>query len=523
MILANWSSGAYIVATIFAIIIISVLCVLLILRIVHERRNFKEELASFIEGVLTKQEMTSMINSFISKSIKDTPFSLIYLELDEFKNIKNAFGPEEAKKVIETMINKVESILPHRVKIGRFGPEEFLIFVREDIDRSECVNLAERIRSKIKEPIKIYADTFVDVTASMGIAFFPNHGSNLKELLKSLMLATYIAKKEGGNKVVIYSSEIGDNEEENLEYYTQVKRAIENKEFQLYYQPIIDLHDEKVIGAEALLRWNHPEYGLLSPFKFINILEQSGDINWIGLWGLESLIIEYLDLKNEFAFSDYMLTINLSPKQLAKEGLVTDFLKIIKKYKMDPRQICVEIEEFIIFEQHRIIRENVIKLKEIGFKIAVDGFALDHGTLEKLNVMPIDIIKLDKSFLNDESRTYILEKFTDLLIDFAKENNILIISEGVETYNNLTFIKSRNLVVAQGYYFSEPITGNELKSFIKNEQGLKDKFIEPNSTYITASPDDDLVLNSNLSDVQTEELDTSDPLSDKPIENNWKK
>ncbi len=434
-----------------------------------EKARIKEEKALAIEGVLSKSEVSSIITSYITRIGKDGQFSLIYIDLDKFSDFVNAFGQVESEKILEKVVKNIEFTLPKSVKIARMQNDEFMVFLSMEYDRTEVVDLANKIKTAIARPIKLFGDTQINATASIAIVFFPHHGTNVKLLMDSLKLATYVIKKNGGDAIRVYSDEMSNQAGEHVEYYYQIKHAIQHREFQLYYHPIIDVNQNTLYGAEALIRWNHPEHGVLSPFKFLGIMEQSGDIHWIGLWGLETLIKTYQELKQEFSNMDIKFSMNLSPKQLMSESLPLDFQKILKKYRMNASNIILEIIEFAVFERHNMIFKNINKLKELGFHIAIDGFGLDYNTLNKIEKLNIDIIKLDNEFLKEEE-SYMKAKFASLLVEFAEKHNYTVICEMIEDKAMMDEAKNYHVSKMQGYYFSKPLSAESFKSYIKTEQ-----------------------------------------------------
>ncbi|HRX45061.1 MAG TPA: EAL domain-containing protein, partial [Acholeplasmataceae bacterium] len=340
------SDQATIILSIIAILVMLAAIFFLARSYFKERTRIQEEKAFLIEGVLTKAEITSIITSHVARLGKDGQFSLIYLDLDKFSDFVNAFGPTESEKVLEKIVKNIELALPKGVKLSRLQNDEFLIFLSMDYDRTEAVDLANKIKQSLARPIKLFGDTTINATASIAVAFYPIHGNTLKDLLNSLKLATYLIKKNGGNNIRVYSDEMTTEGGEHVEYYYQIKHAIQHKEFQLFYHPMINVKTNDIYGVESLIRWNHPEHGLLSPFKFLGIMEQSGDINWIGLWGLETVIKTYQELKQEFPKKEFKFSINLSPKQLMNESLSQDFQKLLKKYRMNAENIVLEVIEF---------------------------------------------------------------------------------------------------------------------------------------------------------------------------------
>lgn len=474
----NFSPGIYVLFTVIVIIVTVAVTLYLGYRVIQERRHYREEAFTLIDGLLTKSEIYTSITSYLSKAPKDTLFALYLIDLDKFSDVVNAFGQKQSEKILEKITQRIIPLLPKRTQIARVEKDQFLIFFRGEHTRSEYLNMAKDIQKAIYSPLPIFHNTTIQISSSIGISFYPAHGETWKQLQKSLDIALYIAKREGGNKIILYSDEMSATEGENLQYYHQIKEAIENKEFVLYYQPIINVKDKTIFGAEALLRWNHPEHGTLAPQHFINILEQSGDINWVGIWGLEELIKTHLTLTKRFPEYDIKLSFNLSPKQLTNERLAVDFEKVLKRYKMSAKNFVLEIIEFAVFERYSVIHNNIKQLKELGFQIAIDGLGLDYNTLTKLEYLPIDIIKLDRSFLQSDNESLMRDKFAQMLVDFADATNRLVVAEGVENQEMLKLVSDHKIGIVQGYYFSKPIPELDFLTYITKEEWLEKMNIE---------------------------------------------
>ncbi|HKL61690.1 MAG TPA: EAL domain-containing protein, partial [Acholeplasma sp.] len=357
--------------------------------VLKTEKRYAEEKSILVEGALSRSGINSYVSSYITKIGKDVSFSMIYIDLDNFADIDNTFGTKETNKILERITKRMVGIVPKNVKVSRYESDTYLIFIPLDYDKMQALNYARKLNEAITESIDLFGETNLNITASVALCYYPIHGNNIKQMLNSLKLAIYTVKKNGGNAIRIYSDDMSRADGEFLEYYYQIKKAIERKEFLLYYHPIMDLETNKIYGAEALLRWEHPEHGLLSPYKFINIMEQSGDIYWVGLWGLETLIKSYYQLKQAYPDEDIKLSFNISPKQLMVESIANDFQKLLRKYKMNASNIILELAEYALFEKHKTVLESIQKLKQIGFKIAIDGFGLDYATLTRLEEAPI--------------------------------------------------------------------------------------------------------------------------------------
>ena len=382
-----------------------------------ERKRYREEVANFIEGVSNKREITAEVNSYIAKA-STKEFAMLYIDIDKYSRVIETIGKEEANNIVKAIAAKIISILPVRVSIGRMEQDRFVVFVKTEFTRDDTVKLARQILEVINQPLKLYGDATFQVSASIGICFYPQHGRSFKQMMESLELACYQAKKDGGNKYRIYTHE--NNESQNLEYYNQIKEGIKSHQFDLFFQPMIDGSKEDIYAIEGLLRWNHPELGVLSPHKFITIMEQTGDINWVGLWGLETLIKEWFRLKKKYN-REFKMSLNLS------------------------------------------------QLKDLGFDIAVDGFGLDYKALKQLEQSSINVLKLDREYLSGASDASLKEKFIEILVDFSKNHNLTLVCEGVEDFNYLTRAKSMGCELYQGYYFAKPMDRESLDNFITGQ------------------------------------------------------
>ena len=233
--------------------------------------------------------------------------------------------------------------------------------------------------------------------------------------------------------------------------------AIERKEFMLYYKPIVNLSDGEVYGAEALLRWEHKERGVLLPNQFLKVLEQSGDINWVGFWAFEELVKQAEEMKFKTPDNKLLFSMNLSPKQLINPVLAEELRRIIKRHRISPQDFCLEIIEFAMYEVNDVAVNNINDLKKIGFKIAIDNYGLEFSTLSIIEKLPVDIIKLDKRFLDSSREKLMLSSVLDMVVKYADERKILLVAEGIEEEEFLSYLKDKGIGYGQGYYFSKPV------------------------------------------------------------------
>lgn len=445
-------------------IMIAVLAILIFLtyylikQVLKERDRIKEERNLLVEGLISTSEMNSIMAMYMNRLGEEARFGLIYLDLDKFEDFIMAFGDKEANEILKTVAIKIKELLPSEALISNYTSDEFLIFFPQKYKRSEVVIYANEILESFREQTEILGSELVDLTTSVAVAYYPHHGESINSLLQSLSLAIYQVKKQGGNSLKIYSSDLS-SDEEHLEYYYEVKKAIANKEFHFHYQPIYNITTGNIFAYEALIRWEHPEHGMISPYKFINILEQSGDIHWVGKWGFETLINKHLELKSMSSLVKPKLSMNLSPRQLMSENLVSDFAQLIRKNRIDTTKFILEIGEFALFERQQVIIDNITKLKKLGFEIAVDGFGIDIATFEKLSALDIDTVKVDYSFIEEES--FAVNKHMEILKEFTKKDGMVIV-QGIEDESDELRIKEYNIEYAQGYYYSKPLNDGDM-------------------------------------------------------------
>ncbi|VEU83323.1 bifunctional diguanylate cyclase/phosphodiesterase [Acholeplasma hippikon] len=437
-------------------------------KVIFEIKSAKDEKSLLIDGILTRSDINSVITSYITRIAKGTTFSLIYIDLDKFGDLSEAFGEKESKNILENIAKRIKKLLPTSAKIARYTGDEFLIFLNNQYSQKQVTEYGYKILYELRNKTKVAGGTEIDLTASVAVCYYPMHGNSLKNLMDSLKIAIYQAKKNGGNSLKIYSEELKD-QEESIEYYYQIKHAIERHEFQLYYQPMIDYTNKKIYGYEALLRWNHPTLGVLGPDKFINIMEQTGDIHWVGRWGIESIIKTSYELRGIHSmYDDVKISINLSPKQLLSETIASDFAKAVKKLKGNPKNIILEVGEFALFEKQEQIFENLVKLSEVGFSIAVDGFSIDLATINRLSRINMDMIKMRQKTITENETN---GKYLELLLNYVKTNGKLVVAEGVEALDEVKKIAKLGVELFQGYYFGTPMPFIELQDYT-------DKFME---------------------------------------------
>lgn len=445
------------------------LSVLIYFAIKKNMKHFKEEDDIIVENALTKSEMIRSINRHIRRVGNFGAATLMYVDIDSFQDLNELFGEKACDAILKEMANRIIRILPYKGSLCRFERDEFLVFIRDEDNEGRIEKVCQNILNVVNKPYQILIGDTINVSASIGVCTFPFAGQNLEDLLGNLELTAYVSKRDGGNRFTSYYATIADEETHNMKYYKEIKEAILNKEFILYFQPIIDLKSRVIYGAEALMRWNHPTQGILSPQKFIKVMEQSGDIRWVGEWGIEAMIRFREEMLEKYPEIPLILSLNLSIKQLLNPSFANTLIQSAIRNKVKPQDFMLEISDIMMYEKIGIVKTNIFKLKDFGFKIAVDNFKLDGQNVQAIQRSPVDVIKLGRDFLKDINNNFMKEKLLQILMQFAEENNRMIISEGIEGAEYVEYVKNQGVNKASGFYFAKPLHPKDFEAYLNNK------------------------------------------------------
>lgn len=472
----NITAPGAIVLTIAAVIIAGLLIFLLIKGVKRQQFIIEEDKSVLLETMISKPRMREAVNNYVARLGNYGTFSLFYIKIDDYDSLLNVVGEEQTNQVVRSIAERLVRTYKGEATICQFDKDAFLIFDKKEYNYEDLEFTAENLLDLVSGEQGVLKRENIQLTASIGVAIYPSCGNSFKELHQNLELAAYIASRQGGNKFVIYYDELKTEESSNMEYFNEVKNAMSKKELTLYYQPIIDINSKSIYGFEALLRWNHPVHGVISPAKFIPILEQSGDIIQVSRWALEELVNKQIDLKEQFPTKEIKLTFNLSVKQMMSETIVEEFKKVIRKYSADPKMIVLEVDQYAMFEKMNQVKMNILRLRDIGFLISTDGLGLDYSSITQIENKPIDMLKLDREFLKDINENEMQERYVQMLEEFCNKTNKVLVSEGVETYEQLKYVEEQHIEYVQGYYFKEPFPGENIKDYIYSESWIN--FIE---------------------------------------------
>jgi len=324
--------------------------------------------------------------------------AILLIDIDRFKNINEAFGQLVGDLALKELSKRISKVLRSRDILARFGNDEFAVLAFDIKSKEDAIHIIRRIRSQLERPFEV-EDKEIFITVSIGISLFPQDGQTSEEILSAANSALQDVKSKGGNGFEFYSPELKKISLEILKLESALRMAINNDEFVLYYQPIVDLETMSIKGAEALIRWESPQEGIIPPFKFIPILEETGMIVEVGEWVIEEVIKQqnrWMDFN-----IDISVSLNISPKQLIKSSLSEMVLRKLKENNGTPEKLVIEITESALMENINIIREDIEKLAKEGIKVEIDDFGTGYSSLAYLKKLPVYALKIDREFIKD--------------------------------------------------------------------------------------------------------------------------
>ncbi len=409
------------------------------------------------------EELTSLCDECIGS---DRLFALFYLDIDKFKHINDTLGHFVGDKILKLLGERLSKLTGESHLLVRAGGDEFYILVREYKDTEDLVFFANEIINDFKDPYMIN-EHILHLTASIGVASFPEAGHDLNSIIKNADLALYKSKDLGGNTYYLYGEELESKGLERMQLLNQLRYAIEYDELVLHYQPKIDIKSEKIIGLEALVRWKHPDQGLLYPDKFIGLSEESGLIINMGAHILRRACRDTVSWHKE----GYKLgiSVNLSSKQFQDKNLVKGIEESLKETGLEAKYLTLEITESTAITDMNHTLEIIRALKEKEISLSIDDFGTGYSSLSYLNDMNANEVKIDRSFIWDIEKNSKNKMISNTIIVLSKELEMKVTAEGVETKDQLDILKDMKCDIAQGYYFYKPLPKDQIDILLKEK------------------------------------------------------
>jgi diguanylate cyclase (GGDEF)-like protein/PAS domain S-box-containing protein len=389
--------------------------------------------------------------------------ALAFMDLDNFKHINDNLGHEVGDIVLRETAARLRANMREEDTVARVGGDEFVLVINDQGSPEQVADLVERIRRSVSAPVMAGGSEVVPGT-SIGVALFPRDGGTVDKIMRAADAAMYHAKSMGKNNCQFYSGELNRMVHQHLLLEASLGRAIGNHEMVLGYQPKVDLRSGKMVGAEALVRWNHPERGMMGPDSFIPVAEQTGLIVPLGEWVIEEAIGTLQSLA-ALGVEDFVISVNLSLRQLRQRQFVERLEDSLRRHGVPPERLELEVTESLLMDRPDEAKEVLAKLKGIGVRLSIDDFGTGYSSLSQLQAFPVDHIKIDRSFLGgavDDGHGVI----TCAIIALGHSLKLKVIAEGVETLEQVTFLREHDCDEMQGYYFSPPLSQQGLQDIV---------------------------------------------------------
>lgn len=396
-------------------------------------------------------------------------FAVLLLDLDRFKHINDTLGHNVGDHILKLLGMRLKKLVKDDDIIARIGGDEYYILIKDIDHTDDVIKLANIIIEDFKKPFHI-KDYELYLTTSIGISLYPDGGLDSQSMIKNADLALYKAKEFGGNAYYIYGIEIQSTGLERMMLLNQLRQALQNNEFMLHYQPQIDILTGKIRGMEALIRWNHPEQGLLYPDKFIPLAEETGLIIPMGEWILREASIQakkWIDLGH-----DITISVNISAKQFQHRGFISEVINAIDKSGLNPKNLTLEITETIAISNIDYTLNILDTLGSLGISVAIDDFGTGYSSLNYLNEMNVNELKIDRSFIWDIEKNDKNKMISNTIIVLAKQLGLKVTAEGVENREQLEILKEMKCDIAQGYHFSKPVSKEKMDEMIKEKSPM---------------------------------------------------
>ncbi len=442
-------------------------------RDISERKAFEAQLEhQAFHDPVTKLANRALFNERVRHALararrEHFQLAVIFLDLDDFKTINDSLGHAAGDRVLLEVAKRLATSIRVSDTAARFGGDEFAILLEDTTGPQEAAEVAERIIDLLKMPLRLDQKEII-VQASLGISVV-NYDSTLDadELIRNADAAMYIAKRDGKNAYRLFEPAMHQDVLSRLELRADLQRALVNNEFELFYQPVMRLKDGSVCGVEALVRWRHPERGLVPPVEFIPFAEETGLIVPIGRWVLREGCRQAKQLQEQVhADPPLTMNINISVNQLHHSDIVADVRDALAESKLDPRTLTLEITETVMMNNTDLSEERLAELKEIGVSIALDDFGTGYSSLGYLDRFPVDVIKMDRSFLSSGASP-VNSGLATAVIGLGKTFELSVVAEGIEFQEQWSALRALGCELGQGFYFARPMDSSSTVEYLQ--------------------------------------------------------
>jgi diguanylate cyclase (GGDEF)-like protein/PAS domain S-box-containing protein len=391
--------------------------------------------------------------------------AVFFIDLDRFKIINDTMGHEAGDQLLQEIAMRFKQALRGADVVARLGGDEFIILIEEVNELNQVANVAQKILTSTIKPMVLMGEE-CRITASIGISIYPKDGEDEQSLMKNADIAMYFAKEEGKNNYQFYSKDIQSQSTKRLSIETNLRLALERNELSLHYQAKVDFKTNVITGVEALLRWQNPYLGTVTPTQFIPVAEETGLIIPIGKWVMKTACAQNVAWQKQ-GLPAVCMAVNLSLRQLRDDNLIDDIKAALDDSGMAPNLLELEITESMVMHNPTRMIAELVKIKSMGVRLAIDDFGTGYSSLAKIKHFPIDTLKVDRSFIRNIPNNAEDNAITEAIIAMGKTLSLTIVAEGVETIEQMNFLKGHSCDAMQGYYFSKPIVPEQFADLLR--------------------------------------------------------
>jgi diguanylate cyclase (GGDEF)-like protein/PAS domain S-box-containing protein len=416
-------------------------------------------------------KFTELLNEAIAEAKKEKrSLAVLFIDMDRFKIINDTIGHYAGDEIIKQIADRLRKVIPDGSYLGRFGGDKFSLLMTQQVDVQRIIEWAKKMLRAIAVPF-IYEEKEFFITASIGVSIYPNDGLDAQSLLKNADIAMNRAKQQGGNRIKLYSTKMNEQALYRIELESYLRKALEKDEFFLVYQPLIDLETGAIFGSEALLRWNHPKIGLVSPTEFIPIAEEIGLIHEIGRWVLKEACTQTKKW-HDLGLGPLTVSVNVSATQFQQPTFLEDVKWALNVSKLPPHCLNLELTESLMLRNISYSIHVMKQLQALGVKVSIDDFGTGYSSLSYLKSLPIDSLKIDRSFIQQihEDRSHIA--IVKAIITMGYGLRLKVVAEGVETLEQMKLLKRLKCHYAQGYIIFKPLAADEFEEQVMKRERM---------------------------------------------------
>ncbi|MCG9624156.1 EAL domain-containing protein [Vibrio mediterranei] len=428
----------------------------------HEEKLRKMAFFDPLTNLPNRSHLTNILEQSIEGGQRHSEqFATLFLDLDHFKHINDSKGHLYGDRLLSQVADRLTDVLHHRASIGRIGGDEFVIILTDYDSEAQLLDTIDETLGVFNRPFELDSQESLRVSGSIGVALYPQDGQNSETLLKNADTAMYLAKKNGRNGYAFYSPDLTYSSVLHVRVQSALHDAVEKQQLSLVYQPQYDLANNTLIGVEALLRWNHPELGVIAPAQFIPIAEKTGLIQRIGAWVIREACEQgrrWLDQGIEFG----KIAVNVSGLQLQHPNFVTKLKQKLLDTNFPAERLEIEITESFLLIDHQLAVDTLNQIRELGIEISLDDFGTGYSSLSYLKGLPISKLKIDRSFICDVPDENDSNAIVQAIIVMGETLSLKIVAEGVENGDQVEYLRSHGCEYGQGYVFSKPVTADQL-------------------------------------------------------------